>query len=153
MCTATLALAALAGAPATGAGRRPRAGTPAKRAKSRQPRHRRIEEAAHFKPCLFRPPGGGVDSSVIAAAAVLGMWTVTWDVDPTDWSNPGSGAVCSHIAEATRPGSIVLMHDGGGRSGALAALPGIIDTPRGRGYRFTTVTELLGGRVFCKPYG
>ena len=46
------------------------------------------------------------------------------------------------------------MHDGGGPRGeTLAALPQIIDTLRGRGYRFATVTELLGGRILYQPYG
>ena len=67
---------------------------------------------------------------------------------------PPGGAVYSRIVGATQPGSIVLMHDGGGdRSGTLAALPAIIDTLRARGYRFATVSELLGQRLIYKPYG
>jgi peptidoglycan/xylan/chitin deacetylase (PgdA/CDA1 family) len=113
-----------------------------------------IRAGTHFQPCLFRPPGGGVDAAVIEAAALAGMETVTWDVDPTDWSNPGSGAVYSRVIDAVRPGSIVVMHDGGGdRSGTLAALGPIIETLRGRGYRFATVTELLGQRLIYRPYG
>jgi len=114
----------------------------------------RIAAYTHFKPCLFRPPGGAVDSGTISTAASLGMQTIAWDVDPADWSNPGSSAVYSRVVDAARPGSIVLMHDGGGdRSGTLAALPSIIDTLRGRGYRFATVTELLGHRMIYRPYG
>lgn len=113
-----------------------------------------IEAATHFRPCLFRPPGGAVNSSVLAAAGADGLRTVTWDVDPSDWANPGSGAVYGRIVAATRPGSIVLMHDGGGnRAGTLAALPAIIDRLRARGYRFATVTGLLGERVIYHPYG
>jgi peptidoglycan/xylan/chitin deacetylase (PgdA/CDA1 family) len=113
-----------------------------------------IEAITHFRPCLFRPPGGAVDSSVLAAAGADGLRTITWDVDPADWSNPGSAAVYSRIVGAAQPGSIVLMHDGGGdRSGTLAALPSIIDTLRARGYRFDTVTELLGQRMIYRPYG
>jgi peptidoglycan-N-acetylglucosamine deacetylase len=115
---------------------------------------RLIDAYTHFEPCLFRPPGGGVNGSVIATAASLGMRTITWDVDPTDWSNPGSGAVYSRVVGAARPGSIILMHDGGGyRGGTLAALPSIIDTLRARGYRFATVSDLLGKRLVYRPYG
>jgi peptidoglycan/xylan/chitin deacetylase (PgdA/CDA1 family) len=114
----------------------------------------RIAAYTHFQPCLFRPPGGGVDASVLASAGSLGMGTITWDVDPTDWSNPGGGAVYSRIVGAAQPGSIILMHDGGGdRSGTLAALPSIIDTLRGRGYRFATVSALLGNKLIYRPYG
>jgi peptidoglycan/xylan/chitin deacetylase (PgdA/CDA1 family) len=113
-----------------------------------------IRSATHFEPCLFRPPGGAVDSSVVAAAAEAGLRTILWDVDPSDWSNPGSGVVYSGVVGAVRPGSIVVMHDGGDdRSGTLAALPRIIETLRGRGYRFATVSELLGHRTIYRPYG
>lgn len=114
----------------------------------------RIRTATHFRPCLFRPPGGVLSAGVIATAGGLGMTTVNWDVDPADWRNPGSGAVLSAVVDAVRPGSIVVMHDGGGpRGGTLAALPGIIDALRTRGYRFATVTELLGHRLIYRPYG
>jgi peptidoglycan/xylan/chitin deacetylase (PgdA/CDA1 family) len=113
-----------------------------------------IRSATHFQPCLFRPPGGGVNSSVVSAAGAAGLKTILWDVDPSDWSNPGSGAVYSRVVSATQPGSIILMHDGGGdRSGTLAALPQIIDTLRARGYRFATVSGLLGHRFIYRPYG
>ena len=113
-----------------------------------------IRNATHFQPCLFRPPAGAVNSAVVAAAARAGMKTVLWDVDPGDWAKPGGGAIHSRVVGAVRPGSIVVMHDGGGnRSGTLAALPSIIDTLRGRGYRFATVTELLRQRLTYKPYG
>jgi peptidoglycan/xylan/chitin deacetylase (PgdA/CDA1 family) len=114
----------------------------------------RIAAYTHFKPCLFRPPGGAVNSGVISTAASLGMQTITWDVDPADWSTPGSAAVYSRVVDAAQPGSIILMHDGGGdRSGTLAALPSIIDTLRARGYSFATVTGLLGQQMIYKPYG
>jgi peptidoglycan/xylan/chitin deacetylase (PgdA/CDA1 family) len=113
-----------------------------------------IEGATRFKPCLFRPPGGASDAAVIETAAQLGMRTITWDVDPADWTDPGSAAVFERVVGAARPGSIILMHDGGGnRSGTLAALPQIIDTLRARGYRFATVSELLGYRLLYRPYG
>jgi peptidoglycan-N-acetylglucosamine deacetylase len=114
----------------------------------------RIEEYTHFKPCLFRPPGGALDASVLSTAAELGLRTITWDVDPMDWSTPGTSAIYNTIVDTTQPGSIILMHDGGGpRDETLAALPQIIDTLRARGYGFETVSELLGYHLIYKPYG
>ncbi len=113
----------------------------------------RIEDYTHFKPCLFRPPGGAVDAGVIDTAGGLGLRTITWDVDPMDWSTPGTSAIYDTIVNTTQPGSIILMHDGGGpRDETLAALPQIIDTLRARGYGFETVSELLGQRLIYKPY-
>lgn len=114
----------------------------------------RIRAATHFEPCLFRPPYGAVDSAVVAAAGRAGLKTILWDVDPADWSTPGTGAIYGRIVGATQRGSIILMHDGGGnRSQTLAALPAIIDTLRARGYGFATVSELLGQRMVYSPYG
>jgi peptidoglycan-N-acetylglucosamine deacetylase len=112
------------------------------------------ESITHFRPCLFRPPGGAVDSAVIGAAAEDRLRTITWDVDPADWSAPGTGAIYSRVVDAVQPGSIILMHDGGGPRGeTLAALPRVIDTLRARGYGFATVTGLLGQRMIYRPYG
>src|SRR5436305_2197258 len=114
----------------------------------------RIRAYTHFRPCLFRPPGGAANSSVIASAGSLGMRTITWDVDPQDWSLPGTEAIYSNIVRHARDGSIILMHDGGGPRGeTLAALPQIIDALRARGFGFATVSELLGDRILYRPYG
>jgi peptidoglycan/xylan/chitin deacetylase (PgdA/CDA1 family) len=107
-----------------------------------------IQRATGFRPCLFRAPYGAVSPSLIGLAHGLGLTTIQWDVDPRDWSLPGSRAIYSRIVGAARNGSIVLMHDGGGpRSQTLAALPGIIHTLRARGYGFVTVTQLTGARL------
>jgi peptidoglycan/xylan/chitin deacetylase (PgdA/CDA1 family) len=46
------------------------------------------------------------------------------------------------------PGSIVLLHDGGGpRPETIAALGRLIPALRARGYAFATVPDLLGGSV------
>jgi peptidoglycan-N-acetylglucosamine deacetylase len=114
----------------------------------------RIEQYTGFEPCIFRPPGGAVNSSVVATAGSLGLKTITWDVDPSDWSLPGTSEIYSNIVGNVGPGSIVLMHDGGGpRDETLAALPQIIETLRARGYSFATVSRLLGDKLLYRPYG
>ncbi|HVW46198.1 MAG TPA: polysaccharide deacetylase family protein [Solirubrobacterales bacterium] len=114
----------------------------------------RIRQYTGFRPCLFRPPGGAVDPAVIATAGSLGMKTIIWDVDPRDWSLPGTAEIYSNIVDNAKPGAIILMHDGGGpRDETLAALPQIIDTLRARGYSFDTVSALLGDKLLYRPYG
>jgi peptidoglycan/xylan/chitin deacetylase (PgdA/CDA1 family) len=88
---------------------------------------------------------------VIASARDLGMKSILWDIDTSDWSTPGTGAIRSRVSSAGS-GSIVLMHDGGGpRSQTVAALPGAIHNLRARGYGFVTVSKLLGNRFVYRP--
>lgn len=75
----------------------------------------------------YRQPGGAWTPRVVAAAVQLGMTALHWQVDPQDWRKPGSSAISSTVITLTRPGSIVLMHDGGGnRSGTTTALQSIL---------------------------
>jgi peptidoglycan/xylan/chitin deacetylase (PgdA/CDA1 family) len=104
-----------------------------------------ITQATGFTPCLFRPPYGGTSAALVAAAAQQHLTSVLWDVDPYDWKSPGAGAITATILRQAHAGSIVLSHDGGGPRGqTLAALPAVIHELKRRGYRFVTVTELLG---------
>jgi peptidoglycan-N-acetylglucosamine deacetylase len=104
-----------------------------------------IRARSGYTPCVFRPPYGEYDAAVVRTAASLGLATVTWEVDPSDYAQPGSAAIRRRVLAQVRPGSIVISHDGGGPRGqTLAAYPGIIRALRARGYRFVTVPELLG---------
>jgi peptidoglycan-N-acetylglucosamine deacetylase len=101
--------------------------------------------SGYYTPCLFRAPGGAVSGALFPVARSLGMLTIEWDVDPRDWSRPGTGSIYSTVVGQARRESIILMHDGGGpRNQTVAALPSIIRTLRSRGYGFATVPELLG---------
>lgn len=107
--------------------------------------NRLIRRATGFRPCDFRPPAGRVNSALIERARDERLMTVKWDVDPRDWTDPGAGPIADNVIEHARSGSIVIMHDGGGsRAQTVAALPAILSHFRDRGYRFMTVTELLG---------
>ncbi len=109
-----------------------------------------IERATGFRPCMFRPPGGYLPSVTAAAASALDMVSVIWDVDPRDWSTPGTSSIY-HVATSGGRGSIVLMHDGGGdRSQTVAALPAIIRSYEARGYEMKTMTKLLGGHYVLR---
>jgi peptidoglycan/xylan/chitin deacetylase (PgdA/CDA1 family) len=104
-----------------------------------------IAALSGYTPCVFRPPYGDYDSSVLHTARSLGLDTVTWDVDPSDYALPGAPAIEQRVLAQVQPGSIVLSHDGGGpRTQTLAAYPRIIMALRARGYRFLTVPQLLG---------
>jgi peptidoglycan/xylan/chitin deacetylase (PgdA/CDA1 family) len=106
-----------------------------------------IRGLSGYTPCVFRPPYGAYDASVLRAARALGLASIMWEVDPADYTLPGAGAIAQRVLAQVRPGSIVLSHDGGGpRTQTLQAYPRIIAALRARGYRFVTVPQLLGMR-------
>jgi peptidoglycan-N-acetylglucosamine deacetylase len=110
-----------------------------------------IKRATGYTPCVFRPPYGATSSLLVSQARSLGLATIIWDVDPRDWARPGSGAIVSNVLGNTRPGSIILSHDGGGpRDQTVSAYRTIIPALKRRGYRFATLPELLG---YAPTYG
>jgi peptidoglycan/xylan/chitin deacetylase (PgdA/CDA1 family) len=90
---------------------------------------------------LFRPPGGDIAPAVLASAKRRGLRTVLWTVDPSDWRRGTSpDQIVERVLSGTKPGSIVLLHDGGGdRSATVAALPRIIKGLKQRRLAFTTL--------------
>jgi peptidoglycan-N-acetylglucosamine deacetylase len=98
-----------------------------------------------YTPCVFRPPYGDYDQSVVQGARSLGLATVLWNVDPADYTQPGVSTIEQRVLAQVQPGSIIVSHDGGGPRGqTLAAYPAIIASLRARGYRVVTIPQLLG---------
>ncbi|MCW3813606.1 polysaccharide deacetylase family protein [Micromonospora sp. DR5-3] len=62
----------------------------------------------------FRQPGGRWTAEEVTVARQLGMHALHWTVDPQDWDHPPAKTITKRVEAAARPGSIVLMHDGGG---------------------------------------
>jgi peptidoglycan-N-acetylglucosamine deacetylase len=93
---------------------------------------------------LFRPPYESYDRQTLGVMRVERKLTVLWDVDSRDWTRPGVRRIVSNVVPRVRPGSIVLLHDGGGvRWQTVAALPTIVHQLRGRGFRFVTVPGMM----------
>jgi peptidoglycan/xylan/chitin deacetylase (PgdA/CDA1 family) len=93
---------------------------------------------------LFRPPFGGRDSRVLAAASEAGYRGVYWSLDSWDSFKKGitSREIADRVLERAQAGDIVLLHCG---SAATAeALPEIIRTLKSRGLQIVTVSELIG---------
>ena len=111
-----------------------------------------ITQATHgFHTCIWRPPYGAYNSGVVSLARSMGLVTIQWDVDTVDWSMPGTSTIYQRAVSGAHNGAIILQHFGGGpRYETLAAVPQEIATLRRRGYRFVTVTQLLGLRLIYK---
>jgi len=97
-------------------------------------------------PRWFRPPGGNINDQAYTEAAKQGLGTVLWTVDPRDWARGQTAAAIEEgVVSATRPGSVILLHDGGGDRGqTIAALPGIIRRLKASGYEFVLLDDLPG---------
>ena len=111
-----------------------------------------IRALTGYTPCVFRPPYGAYNGSVLTAARSLGLATILWNDDPRDWSLPGTAAIERSVLSQVQPGSSIISHDGGGPRGqTLAAYPRVIAALRARRYRIVTIPELLGFRPVYVP--
>lgn len=91
------------------------------------------------RPAFFRAPGGSLNDKVIEAAHARGMRVLGWNIDPRDFEKPTPAQIQQRIMSKIQPGSIILLHDGGGdRSSTVAALPGLIQQLKAAGYGFRT---------------
>lgn len=99
-----------------------------------------IVDAGGVAPVLFRAPGGDWTAGVLPAVAGLGLVPLGWDVDPRDWSRPGTATVTSRLL-AAQPGDILLCHDGGGsdRAQTVESLRTVLPALSRRGLQFVTL--------------
>ncbi len=96
------------------------------------------------KTTLFRPPGGMMHNGLVTYAKNQKHTVIMWSADSVDYSRPSAPTLVSKVLKQSKPGGIVLMHDGGGnRTHTVTALPQIISKLKQQGYRFVTVPELL----------
>lgn len=93
------------------------------------------------RPTLFRAPGGSFDGKVVKLARDDGMRMVQWDVDPRDYlSSATPKRIARTVLREVEPGSIVLLHDGGGdQSATVRALRTIIHGIRKRGLKLVPI--------------
>ena len=102
-----------------------------------------IAAAIGKPPTLFRPPYGSLSKEQRRwIHDEYGYTIVLWDVDPLDWKRPGPSVVEQRILEGTRDGSIILSHDI--HPGTIEAMPDTFDKLLAKGFKFVTVSELIG---------
>lgn len=89
---------------------------------------------------LYRPPYGSLSDGILAAAGELGYRDVVlWDVDPGDYQKPSPQVLTNSVVNASRAGSITVMHT---LPGTAKALPEII-----RGLRLKGLEPVGVGRM------
>lgn len=106
--------------------------------------HDIIKEATGVETTTIRPPYGDFDRNcwVMSAGAISA--SVLWNQDTLDWTMPGPDTIVNNALAGIEPGSVILMHDGGGaRDQDVQALPTIIERLQSSGYELVTLSELL----------
>ena len=97
-------------------------------------------EDAHY----IRPPGGNIDSKGLNATIGETDGYIGWIVDTEDWTLPGSDVIAQRMIDEAAPGTVILVHDGGGdRSQTVEALKEAIPRLQAEGYTFVTIDELV----------
>lgn len=109
-------------------------------------------------PHLYRPPHGRKTPWELHSVKDNRLIEVTWSASANDqhvlafFGKPTPETFAKEIVRATRPGEIILLHDGFGtlhdtaksdRSLTVKALPLIIEQLQAEGYKIVTVPELL----------
>ena len=95
----------------------------------------KMEWTLGYRPRCVRPPYGATNSRIASIIAARGQRQILWNVDPRDWSRPGTWTIVNRVLAQVKPGSRILLHDGGGnRSQTVAALDILIPKLRARGY-------------------
>jgi peptidoglycan/xylan/chitin deacetylase (PgdA/CDA1 family) len=102
-----------------------------------------IETSTGVRPNWVRPPYGLMNTSTFSLYGAEEMKIAHWTVDPADWRKPGARTIRERVVNQVRPGSVVLLHDGGGdREQTVRATRRIIRDLREDGFRFLTVEQL-----------
>jgi peptidoglycan/xylan/chitin deacetylase (PgdA/CDA1 family) len=98
-----------------------------------------VKEEIHF-----RAPYGRKFLVLPYLLAKMNKKNILWNVNPNDYKAPNSEVIENYVLEHVTPGSIILLHDGGGdRSRTVAATESLIKKLGERGYTFKTVSELM----------
>lgn len=91
----------------------------------------------------YRPPYGKVTAACLAAMRRTGVKAALWSIDSGDCLRPPARTIADTVLKQARPGSIVLMHDGGDdRESTLEALPMILRGLAEDGYELVSLDDL-----------
>jgi peptidoglycan/xylan/chitin deacetylase (PgdA/CDA1 family) len=91
----------------------------------------------------FRPSGTARATPAILAAAGRAGYAecLSYDVDPQDYTDPGTTQVVTRVLDAVRAGSIVSLHLG--HRGTVDAIPAILLGLRSRGLPAVSMSSLM----------
>ncbi|MEO7720159.1 MAG: polysaccharide deacetylase family protein [Capsulimonas sp.] len=97
-------------------------------------------------PTLLRPPYGFKSPILLTAARKLGIKLVMWSLDPADYERTDPNKIAAAVLSRIKPGDIILLHDGAGRTATADALPAILSCLQDRGFQFVGLSD---GEIGC----
>lgn len=98
-----------------------------------------INEYSGVRPKVLRPPEGKYTLDLIEK---IGLPCIMWSIDPQDWKYRDAEVVSDHILENAQDGDIILLHDI--RETSVDAAIIVLEEMTKKGYKFVTISELLG---------
>ncbi|GGS17225.1 polysaccharide deacetylase family protein [Deinococcus knuensis] len=96
-------------------------------------------------PHLYRPPYGGHSPLTRLLARLTGRQIALWDVESRDWTALPAGELAAQTLARTRPGSVILLHDGPQVTPEL--LGALLTGLRERGLKPVTLNDLRPHRI------
>ena len=103
-----------------------------------------LQSFGYKKKNHFRAPHGAQTLTLSWVLSSLNKKNILYSGHADDWKCPGTQVIVDKTLEYVKPGSIALLHDGGGDcSQTVAAARIIIKKLKRRGYRFVTISQLL----------
>ncbi len=88
-----------------------------------------------------RPPGGAYGDRFVNVAAANGFKVVMWTIDSADSRSATYDQEVANVLNNLQPGAVILFHFGGHNT--YEVLQRVIPEIRQRGYKITTVTDVL----------
>ena len=105
-----------------------------------------VYELTEMRTTLFRPPEGHCSADISSLVEGLDYRIILWNIDTRDWADATAAGIAENILTNVQSGDIILFHDSVSRkdSQTLTALKSVVPVLKERGYRFVTVSELIG---------
>ncbi|OIJ13885.1 polysaccharide deacetylase [Anaerobacillus arseniciselenatis] len=95
----------------------------------------KIEQITGKEVNYFRPPFGQYNEDTMSILVDLDVVPIMWEISSFDWENKATPTkIVCNVANNTRDGSIILMHE---LEQTVAILPDLIDRIREMRYDFT----------------
>jgi len=111
-----------------------------------------IKSLGYEKTIFFRPPYGQGFVNLHNCLEKTKRKSILFDAYGYDWDKPGVKRIVKRILKKTKPGSIILLHDGpcSDPKQVVPATEILIKKLKSSGYRFVTISELLEIRTARK---